>query len=93
MHLNPIQILYATPIGILLGYMYVKTRNIWIPIIGHMMHNLSIFFVFYFISEVGLSLPSAMLFIPAIALLVGFTAVLTKVYKMPDKHFAIKSRD
>lgn len=38
-HMNPWQFLYATVLGILLGYMYWKTRNLFYPIIIHFVLN------------------------------------------------------
>jgi len=38
-HLNPWQFLYATVLGLLLGYMYWKTKSLFYPILIHMLLN------------------------------------------------------
>lgn len=40
-HANPIQIAYATIIGIILGLTYLKGKNIWYPIVVHIAINSS----------------------------------------------------
>ena len=40
-HFNLIQFIYATLIGIMLGAIYVLTKNLWIPIFIHMVNNIS----------------------------------------------------
>ncbi|MCS7204926.1 MAG: CPBP family intramembrane metalloprotease [Leptospiraceae bacterium] len=47
-HLNPFQVLYAFPIGILFGYLYLKTKNLWIPMVLHIFVN-SISLIFSFV--------------------------------------------
>lgn len=39
MHMNPAQFFYTTLMGLILGYIYVKTRSIWICIIIHFTNN------------------------------------------------------
>lgn len=39
-HGNPIQFIYATAIGILLGWLYTKFDSIWIPMLCHLTFNL-----------------------------------------------------
>ena len=39
-HGNPIQFIYATALGILLGWLYTKFDSIWIPILCHLAFNL-----------------------------------------------------
>lgn len=46
MHFNVIQFLYAVIMGILLGFSYVKTKNIFIPILGHGLTNLVVILYF-----------------------------------------------
>ncbi len=43
-HMNPWQFLYATVLGIWLGYIYWKTRSLFYPIIIHMVLNGTAFF-------------------------------------------------
>ena len=40
-HGNPIQFIYATALGILLGWLYTKFDSIWIPILCHLTFNLA----------------------------------------------------
>ncbi len=47
-HLNPWQFLYATTLGLLLGYIYWKTRSLFYPIIIHMILNGTAFFAAHF---------------------------------------------
>ena len=39
MHMNPSQFFYTTLMGITLGYIYVKTRSIWICMVIHFTNN------------------------------------------------------
>lgn len=39
MHKNPSQFLYTTLMGIVLGYIYVRTRSIWICVLIHFTNN------------------------------------------------------
>ena len=39
MHMNPQQFFYTTMMGIILGYVYVRTRSIWICIATHILNN------------------------------------------------------
>ncbi len=39
MHMNPAQFFYTTLLGIVLGYIYVRTRSIWICILIHFTNN------------------------------------------------------
>ena len=43
-HGNPIQIFFALPAGILLGWLYCKTGNLLVPICVHIMNNTISFF-------------------------------------------------
>ena len=40
MHQNPMQLLYTTLMGIVIGYVYVKTKSIWACILIHFVNNL-----------------------------------------------------
>ena len=40
-HGNPIQFIYATALGIILGWLYTKFDSIWIPILCHLAFNLT----------------------------------------------------
>ena len=39
MHMNPSQFFYTTLMGIVLGYIYVRTRSIWICVLIHFTNN------------------------------------------------------
>ena len=39
MHQNPLQLLYTTLMGVVIGYVYVKTKSIWVCIIIHFVNN------------------------------------------------------
>lgn len=47
-HMNPIQVVYATLLGMVLGWIYYRTRNLLSVIVGHVLNNtiatLSMFF-------------------------------------------------
>ena len=43
-HMNPWQFLYATVLGLFLGYMYWKTKSLFYPILIHFLLNSSMFF-------------------------------------------------
>ncbi|MBO7302774.1 MAG: CPBP family intramembrane metalloprotease [Clostridia bacterium] len=40
MHQNPMQLLYTTLMGVVLGYVYIKTKSIWACILIHFFNNL-----------------------------------------------------
>lgn len=46
MHFNVIQFLYAFLVGLVLGSTYIKTKNIWIPVLGHGLTNLIVILYF-----------------------------------------------
>ena len=39
MHQNPLQLLYTTLMGVVIGYVYVKTKSIWVCILIHFANN------------------------------------------------------
>ena len=41
MHQNPMQLLYTTLMGVVIGYVYVKTKSIWACILIHFVNNLA----------------------------------------------------
>lgn len=41
MHQNPFQLLYTTLMGVVIGYVYVKTKSIWACMIIHFANNLT----------------------------------------------------
>lgn len=47
LHLQFLSFLPRFMLGILLGYMFVLTRNLWIPIVAHFVNNASSVIIFY----------------------------------------------
>ena len=52
-HMNPWQFLYATVLGLYLGYMYWKTRSLFYPIVIHTLLNATAFFMAQFVDLPG----------------------------------------
>lgn len=48
-HGEPLSIINGALTGLLLGYMYIKTRSLWVPIIFHAVYN---FFAFTFLPDI-----------------------------------------
>lgn len=44
-HLNLVQFIYTTLIGILLGVAYILTKSLWVPIFIHIVNNISALFI------------------------------------------------
>jgi len=44
-HLNPFQFFTAFGVGLLLGWLFWKTRSLWLCVIGHALYNAQIWFV------------------------------------------------
>ena len=85
MHMNPSQFFYTTLMGIFLGYIYVRTRSIWICVLIHFVNNSlgilqQIFYQYfdtarYFKLESILMLSVAALGIISMAVLFGVRAI------------------
>jgi len=78
-HFNLIQILYAIPMGILLAVAYIRTRNMWVPIIGHTTFNLASVFAIHYVETTGRDWPGLIMAIPAVVLIVGSLLFILKV--------------
>ena len=78
-HFNLIQILYAIPMGVLLATAYMRTRNMWIPIIGHIAFNLASVFAIHYVETTGSGWPGLIMAIPAVILIAGSGLLLWKV--------------
>lgn len=50
-HLNPYQLLYAMPAGVVLGYLRFETRGLTVPIVVHVCNNLIAVIALYHLSE------------------------------------------
>lgn len=79
-HLTIIQIPVAFVIGCFLGWLFVKTRSLWAPVLGHFLYNamIMIMWAFYYSDEVGDSLPIE--FNPPAVLLVSVLFTVLGVY-------------
>jgi len=78
-HFNLIQILYAIPMGALLAVAYMRTRNMWIPIIGHIAFNLASVFAIHYVETTGSGWPGLIVAIPAVVLIAGSGLLLWRV--------------
>jgi len=82
-HINPIQVVFAMPAGIFLGWLYCKTGSLLVPICIHILNN-SISFITMRIgsdSEIELASPLGMLLLTATVLVtVGTTIWLVRYF-------------
>lgn len=82
-HVNPIQVVFAMPAGIVLGWLYCKTGSLLVPICIHILNN-SISFITMRIgsdSEIELASPLGMLLLTATILVtVGTTIWLVRYF-------------
>ena len=85
-HLNPIQILYATAFGFILAWQYLRSRNLWIPIIAHFVFNSvnAIFLNFYVTGVSSMEWLTSVWFIPAGVLIIGSALLFAKSQKSPS---------
>lgn len=59
-HVNPIQVVFAMPAGIVLGWLYCKTGSLFVPICIHIMNNTISFFTLRSGKESNLELSSTL---------------------------------
>ncbi|HPU62889.1 MAG TPA: type II CAAX endopeptidase family protein [Mobilitalea sp.] len=79
-HWNIIQGLYAFGIGLILGYIYEKTKTLWAPIFVHSLINGTGFLILQL--DIGIYIPVYMsLILGSILLLCGLTGFVLSVYK------------
>jgi len=78
-HLNVLQGLYATIVGVLLGWVYIRTRNLWAPIIGHIAFNSINIGLGHYFEVMEWGWPSMMAIIP-MAILAGLCAVMLHIH-------------
>ena len=92
MHMNPWQSVPAFLIGILLGWLYWRTRCIWVPIFVHFINNGSSFLIMIFYPDISMDatirdlIPGNqyyMLYIVAVILLTTIIALMHKKYDKP----------
>ena len=50
-HMNPVQVVYATHLGIVLGWIYYRTGNLLSVIVGHILNNSMATFSMLFLSD------------------------------------------
>ena len=70
-HINPIQIVFAMPAGIFLGWIYCKTGSLLVPICIHIINNTISFVLMTIGAEGDLSLNSTL----GVILLISFTLI------------------
>ena len=70
-HVNPIQVVFAMPAGIFLGWLYCKTGSLLVPICIHIINNTFSFLTMSYGSGDEITLNST----PGVILFVAFTAV------------------
>ena len=76
LHLNLFQSLYATIIGVLCGWVYIRTRNLWASIAGHIAFNSINIGLVHYLEVTGTDWPSALAIIPMAVLTVICTIML-----------------
>lgn len=70
-HINPVQIVFAMPAGIFLGWIYCKTGSLLVPICIHIINNTISFVLMTIGAEGDLSLNSTL----GVILLISFTLI------------------
>jgi len=80
-HMNWIQGVYASVLGIVLGIIYIKYQSIWAPIIMHFTYNTTSFILDYIFGE-----ETSMIFVMLLGLIgtVIMGVILAKAYKRED---------
>ncbi len=88
-HLNPWQFLYATTIGIFLGYIYWKTKSLFYPILIHFILNATAFVGAQYIENFNESLPDTIGDMKKFYMMVGFSLlIIGLLYKYFEDYFA-----
>jgi len=82
MHLNLLQGLYATVIGIMFGFIFVRFKSIWYPIIAHVAFNL----VNVIMTEFEFEFYSIIILLAAIILFFGCGVLMLRRKYPPDVH-------
>jgi len=85
-HMNWIQGVYASVLGIVLGIIYIKYQSIWAPIIMHFTYNTTSFILDYIFGD-----ETSLIFVMLIGLIgsVIMGVILVKAYKPEDYASAI----
>lgn len=79
MHQNPLQLFYTVLMGIILGYIYVKTRSIWACVLLHFFNNLLTVLEKYLPVLTGASWIATL--IDVIVLLAGAICIAVLIFK------------
>lgn len=79
-HLNPINVIFAFALGCVLGYAYLKTKNIVVPMLLHSFNNFLAFIQFVYTNQTTeLDLPTTEAARQGLLLNVAFFFILTAV--------------
>lgn len=88
MHQNPMQLLYTTLLGVVIGYIYVKTRSIWICMLLHFVNNLLTVLEEFLPVLLGVTWPVILInFAVIIGGGISIVLLLKKKSKAPDPQF------
>jgi CAAX amino terminal protease family. len=91
MHMNPWQSVPAFLIGILLGWLYWRTRCIWVPIFVHFINNGSSFLIMIFYPDISMDatirdlIPGNQYYMLYIAAVILLTSIIVLMHKKYDK--------
>lgn len=93
-HLNPWQGIGAFLSGILLGWLYVKTKDIWLCIFIHFFNNSIAYLAFYFSDNAFFSIVDLTGYDYRLALIMGLSLVgMYFCYKLLDRQFKLKPNE
>ena len=78
-HIDTFQILYATLMGLILAWSYIRTKNLWIPTVGHIVFNMTSVLLGHYMEVTGAEMPSVILIIPSAVLTVLCVVLMQKM--------------
>jgi len=78
-HIDTFQILYTTLIGFIFAWGYIRTKNLWIPIVGHVVFNMTSVLLGHYMEVTGAEMPSVILIIPSAVLTVLCVVLMQKM--------------
>ena len=88
-HVNPIQVVFAMPAGIFLGWLYCKTGSLLVPICVHILNNTISFITMSTGSDIEISLNSTL----GVVLLMTFTFITVVTGIWIVKYYANKEKE
>ena len=88
-HINPIQVVFAMPAGIFLGWLYCKTGSLLVPICVHILNNTISFITMSTGSDIEISLNSTL----GVVLLMTFTFITVVTGIWIVKYYANKEKE